>query len=208
MIEWKSIREAARQALPQHEAVAAWKHAQVSFVEQDGVQQLPKDRGAEQGDVDGPLECSLSLGLVARAARLSIGQQQRLGALPWATDDESRGGLARADFDKREQLGSDFDAAVAAEGGARIDPRHEVQVDGGLVDFWYLDDGDILCHPRLVFPYLAAFDGANPHIGGERNKTKTICLAFDEELANNNAGLGLHVAGIGGEYDLGCRDRA
>ena len=26
---------------------------------------------------------------------------------------------------------------------------------------WFLDDGDIQCHPVLVAPYLKAFDGFN-----------------------------------------------
>ena len=37
---------------------------------------MPKDRGAEQGDVDGPLECSLALGMVAAEARLHVAVQQ------------------------------------------------------------------------------------------------------------------------------------
>ena len=38
------------------------------------------------------------------------------------------------------------------EGGTQAilpDPRHEVQTAGGLADFWYLDDGDVLCDPLL-----------------------------------------------------------
>ena len=31
---------------------------------------MPKDRGAEQGDVDGPLDCSLTLGMVAAETRM------------------------------------------------------------------------------------------------------------------------------------------
>ena len=58
--------------LPKHTAVAGWKHRALSFLEQDGVQPMPKDRGAEQGDVDGPLECSLALGMVAAEARLCV----------------------------------------------------------------------------------------------------------------------------------------
>ena len=27
------------------------------------------------------------------------------------------------------------------------DPRHSLQKNGGLADHWYMDDGDILCHP-------------------------------------------------------------
>ena len=39
-----------------------------------------------------------------------------------------------------------------------------------LEDFWYVDDGDILCHPALVIPYLAAFDAANALVGAEMNR--------------------------------------
>ena len=35
------------------------------------------------------------------------------------------------------------------------------------------DDGDILCHPMLVLPYLQAFDTANVKIGADRNPQKT-----------------------------------
>ena len=41
----------------------------LSHVEQEGLWPMPKDRGAEQGDVDGPLECSLALGMVAAETR-------------------------------------------------------------------------------------------------------------------------------------------
>ena len=44
---------------------------------------MPKDRGAEQGDVDGPQECSLALGMVAAETRGSIAARQAPGALPW-----------------------------------------------------------------------------------------------------------------------------
>ena len=74
-LEWPAIREAIRQALPHHFAAACWKHANVSEVEQPGVQPCPKDRGAEQGDVDGPLECSLTLGPVAASARIDVHHQ-------------------------------------------------------------------------------------------------------------------------------------
>ena len=42
-----------------------------------------------------------------------------------------------------------------------------------IADFWYLDDGDVLCDARLVLPYLRAFDEANAPTGAERNCTKT-----------------------------------
>ena len=62
MIEWKAVREAASQFLPKHTAAAALKHRNLSCVEQEGIPPMPKDRGAEQGDVDGPLECSFGHG--------------------------------------------------------------------------------------------------------------------------------------------------
>ena len=45
---------------------------------------MPKDRGAEQGDVDGPLECALALGQVAKEAATEVHQKQRDGKLDWA----------------------------------------------------------------------------------------------------------------------------
>ena len=43
MLEWPAVREASMQALPRHAAVACWKHAAVSAVEQQGVADAPKD---------------------------------------------------------------------------------------------------------------------------------------------------------------------
>ena len=43
------------------------------------VEPRPKGRGAEQGDVDGPLECSLALGGVAAEARLHVAGHQAAG---------------------------------------------------------------------------------------------------------------------------------
>ena len=83
MIEWQAVREAAARFLPKHTAAAAWKHRNVSHVKQEGLPPMPKDRGAEQGDVDGPLECSLALGMVAAEARGSIAARQAAGTLPW-----------------------------------------------------------------------------------------------------------------------------
>ena len=40
------------------------------------------------------------------------------------------------------------------------DPRHASQENRGQADFWYLDDGDILCHPALLLLHLVAFDTA------------------------------------------------
>eukprot|EP00973_Karenia_brevis_P018306 2512919-Karenia_brevis.AAC.1 len=87
-LEWDSVRQAARQYHPKHAAAVDWKHAAASFVEQEGVRPMPKDRGAEQGDVDGPAECALTLGIVARDARASVHDQQRNGRMPWASSEQ------------------------------------------------------------------------------------------------------------------------
>ena len=185
------MREAAREALPRHYAVTCWKHAAASEVEQDGVRPAPKDRGAEQGDVDGSLECSLTLGRVAAASRHRVHVAQRAGLLPWATANEESQRHAAGEFDERAARTSAWEATPPAgrrqESGAGPvvpDPRHEVQADGGLADFWYLDDGDVLCDPCLVQPFFASFDSVNPSVGAERNllKTEVIYFASQEEL--------------------------
>ena len=59
--EWKAVREAASRFLPKHTAAAVWKHRNLSDVEQEEVLPMPKG-GAEQGDVDRPLEVQPSSG--------------------------------------------------------------------------------------------------------------------------------------------------
>ena len=72
---------------------------------------------------------------------------------------------ANADYDEKTSRAQTFETAAGDSEEVCIDPRHEVQVGGGIADFWYLDDGDILCYPILVMPYLEAFDCANREVG-------------------------------------------
>ena len=83
MIEWNAVRKAAAHFLPKHVATAGWKHLNLPHVEQEEFPPMPKDRGAEQGDVDGPLECSFALGMVAAGTRGRVAAQQAAGNLPW-----------------------------------------------------------------------------------------------------------------------------
>ena len=53
------------------------------------------------------------------------------------------------------------------------DPRHALQEHVGLANPWYMDDGDIMCHPILVPSYLHEFDDANAKVGAERHPQKT-----------------------------------
>jgi len=202
MIEWKSVRDAARQMIPRHAAVASWKHSAASYVEQDSVAPTLKDRGAEQGDVDGPMECSIALATVARQARVKVADLQRRSLLPWATSDTAGTTAACDDYDCRKRRGEAFDAGSDASAELRLDPRDEMQVMGGLVDFWYLDDGDIFCHSQLVARYLQAFDEANARIGAVRNPKKTEVMYYttpeilDQESAAWQTGLGKEKATI------------
>ena len=69
---------------------------------------MPKDLGAEQGDVDGPLQCSLAFGMAAET-RMCIAAVQAAGSLPWigATDDAEPQQL-RADHATRPRKSANF----------------------------------------------------------------------------------------------------
>ena len=192
-LEWQAIRAATYEALPRHYAATCWKHAERSSVEQRGVAPAPKDRGAEQGDVDGSMECSVTLGGVAAAARCSVHAMQRRGELPWARPGSS--GEAAAECDRRQeritawrQLGPTQRREPGEQERIMVNPAHEIQTRGGIVDAWYLDDGDILCDPRLVRAYLSCFDAANPQVGGTRNiiKTEVVYYATDAQMAEHS----------------------
>ena len=171
-LEWPAVRQATKQGLPRHHAVTCWKHRVSSSVEQDGVQPLPKDRGAEQGDVGGPLECSLALGIVGSEARSTLHRSQRSGNLPWSSHPSEQVADMEAAFDSRTARSVSWHNSEPTsrrlQSGSRAiltDPAHELQFRRGIKDFWYLDDGDILCDPRLVLPYLNAFDEENEQAG-------------------------------------------
>ena len=134
-LEWAAIREASRRSLPRHAAVACWKHGATSFVEQEGDDPTPQDRGAEQGDVDGPLECSLVLATVACETRTKVAGLQRNGVLPWVSDSTDAASDACDDNDRRDDRAQAFAAKGISGEEVRIDPRHDVQINGGLVDF-------------------------------------------------------------------------
>ena len=82
-MERSAVRNSARSLLPKHAGVAGWTHRPLSFVEQEGVKPMPRDRGAEQRDVDGPLERTLPLGMVAAETRLHVAGQQAAGTVLW-----------------------------------------------------------------------------------------------------------------------------
>ena len=126
---------------------------------------MPMDRGAEQGDVDCPLECSLGLGLVAAETRGRVAAQQASGSLPWMGFD-----------DPSEMQRLHVARAVRLQEENSLEPTTQCtrcKKNGGLADLWYMDDGDIMCHPVLVPSYFHEFDDANTTVGAERTPQKT-----------------------------------
>ena len=53
------------------------------------------------------------------------------------------------------------------------DARQALQESGSLTDFWFSDGGDILCHPALVIPFLAAFDTTDAQVDAEKYRHQT-----------------------------------
>ena len=45
-----------------------------------------------------------------------------------------------------------------------------------------MDDGDMMCHPILVLPFLQDFDVANARVGAERNPLKTEVIHCVNDL--------------------------
>ena len=62
---------------------------------------MPKDRVAEQGDVDGLLEYSLAFGMVASETRWRVAAQQEAGSLRWIGVDPSEMQRLQADTQAR-----------------------------------------------------------------------------------------------------------
>ena len=70
---------------------------------------MSEGRGAEQGDVDGPLECSLALGMVEAETRGRVPAQQASRSLPWiGAEDLSEAQRLQADHAVRLQETANF----------------------------------------------------------------------------------------------------
>ena len=102
--------------------------------------------------MDGRLKCSLALVVAAEAQQHRAGnkRQESFLVLARAVMKTCNGSMksigAECTYFENFQLGGP-EKLTGAD-----DPRHALQENGGLADFWYLYDGDILCHPMLVLP--------------------------------------------------------
>ena len=77
--------------------------------------------------------------------------------LPWiGTGDSQHERRFQDEQRNRLQRIQDFQLRGQEELIGTDDPRHSLQENGRLANQWYLDDGDILCHPLLVLPHPQA----------------------------------------------------
>ena len=191
-LEWWAVRNAAQEELPRHHAVAGTKHSNPSYVEQASVPPHRKDRGAEQGDVDGPLECGITVAQALKRIRRRFHEAQCQGLLPWtgSPQDPTIAQQAAANFEARNRRAGDWTAlpphrrreaeGVGSRGAETWRPRGL-----GL----YFDDDDFLITPSLVPTLLRSIDEEMALIGASRNRAKTEVLYFAsaEALAENDA---------------------
>ena len=121
---------------------------------------------------------------MAAATRGRLAAQQVAGSLPCiGIEDPSHGQRLRAEHAIRVQETANVQLGGPGKLTRADDPRHVLQKHGDLADFWYMDDGDILCHPSLVPSYLREFDETNVKVRAERNPQKTEVIYFVKDLA-------------------------
>ena len=63
--------------------------------------------------------------------------------------DPSEEQQLRADHATVMQESANFQLGGQEKLTGAHDPQHALQKNGGLADLWYMDDGDIVCHPDL-----------------------------------------------------------
>ena len=114
-----------------------------------------RDRGAEQGDVDGALECSLALEwwqpkheCALPPSRLQVTFHGLVSTTHWKNK------RVEAEHVNKMQKVQHFQLGAPPKLVGADDPRHAPQENGCVADLWYIDDGDILRHPTLVPSHL------------------------------------------------------
>ena len=138
---------------------------------------MPKDRGAEQGDVDctpgvQPGSGHGGSGLRAGGGHPSLDWRQRS-----CRGTEQR---LQANHTVRLQESANFQLGGPEKLTGAHDPRHALQKNGGLAAQWCMGDGAIM-------PFLQDFGVANARVGAERNPLKTDVIYYVNDL---DAGAG------------------
>ena len=118
--------------LTKHAAFAGWRHRAFSFVEQEGIQPMPKDLRCRTG------RCSWSSGAQLGRGSGNVGNS----ATRWRWEPFP-GGTRRSSWEHRSRMHS-----LQKLPAWWLRKAHQENV--GVADIWYFDGGDILCHPVLV----------------------------------------------------------
>ena len=140
MIEWKAVRG------------VAWKHRNLSFVEQSG-----KDRGAEQGDVGGPPGVQPGSG---HGGNRNARKHCRAAS----------GGHPPLDWPETQpECRSQPTSSLAAQKSSPVPKIRNTRCRK-------TED------PILVLPFLQDFDVANARVGAERNPPKTEVIYCVNDL--------------------------
>ena len=116
-----------------------------------------------------------ALEMVAAETRGSMPARKAGGTLPWiGVNDPAEEQRLQADHAARLQESANLQLGGPGKLTGAHDPRHPLQKNGGLTDLWYMDDGDIMCHPILVPSFLQDFDVANARVGAEWNPLHSV----------------------------------
>ena len=114
--------------------------------------------------------------MVAAEARMCVAMQQAARTLGGDSLHERRSQDQQRNRMQRIQS-FQFEGAKKLIGAD--DPPHALQENGGLADQWYLDDGDILCHPLLILPYLSRSVRCSRRLdwcrSNPRNRSHLLC---------------------------------
>ena len=136
-------------------------------------------------DTFGPAESGVTLASLGRQTQLEIHSRQVCGELPWATPGEDAVPALVSHFWDVEQRAKEWTDQtpldrhrVGPDGVRHSHPGNEVQLGGGLVDVWYLDDGTAIMTPELLVAYLLAYDRVTDTQGGKRNVKKTTVTIY------------------------------
>ena len=105
---------------------------------------------------------------------------QMAGEIPFAAGCEEQAREAREDYCDRKQRQLEWESVpskdrVDVDGRRVTQPEDEVQKRGGMVDRYYMDDGDGLMMVVLAGACAKCFDIANKMFGAERAEDKSQC---------------------------------
>ena len=120
--------------------------------------------------------------MVAAETRGRVAAQQASGSLPRIVVDDPQISALQAEHAVRLQETANFQLGGPEKLTGAHDPQHALQKNGGLADLWYMDDGDIMCHPILVPSFLHEFDVANATVGGGAKPTENEVIYHVNDL--------------------------